>query len=292
MNNLKWEIGDVQVFQIVELEAGEIIQSIINEAIPENIRRIDFVYPNFADEHGNLKALVQAFLIKVGDEYILVDTCNGNAKKRTDMPEWSNLDIDFLEQLYDLGIKETDIDYVICTHLHTDHVGWNTIFKDGKWVATFPNAKYIFAKEEYDYWKSKPENEIDDDKSAFDDSVEPIMNQGLGMLVGSNYRLNDNISLIPTVGHTPGHISVIIESNNEAAIITGDLLHHPCQIAYPNWNTEADGIKKEATISREKLLNEISNKNIMLIGSHFSNPVAGYVQKENDIFKFVTKSGE
>jgi len=275
-----WKIGDVEVFQIVELECGKIIQEIMKDATPENIKKIKWLYPNYADENGNLKALVQSFLIKSENKNILIDTCNGNDKKRTDLPEWANLKTDFLKKLEKLG----EVDIVACTHLHVDHVGWNTILKDGKWVPTFPKAKYLFSKEEYEYWESKPEKEIDDDKAAFDDSITPIIEAKLAELVDVNHKIDKNVSFIPTPGHTPSHVCILIESQGQKAIISGDMLHHPCQIANPEWETIVDTFPDKATESRKKILNEIADKDTLLIGTHFSNPVAGKVKKSNGSF--------
>jgi len=288
MKSLQWRIGDVEIFQIVEIEnAGELIQSTIPEATPENIKKIDWLQPDFTDADGHLKARVQSFLIKSDERWILVDTCNGNGKKRTDMPEWGNLQTNFLEKMHELGVRETDIDRVICTHLHCDHVGWNTIWRNGEWVPTFPNAEYIFARKEYDYWANKPAGEIADDLAAFDDSVAPIIRDDLAKLVKEDFRIDENIRLIPTPGHTPGHVSVRIESGGEKTIICGDLFHHPCQIAFPEWSAEEGEAKQQAIASRLKLLNEIADKNILLMAPHFTGPAAGFVKRSGEGYKLI-----
>lgn len=286
MTSLKWMIGEVEVFQIVELEAGELIQSIIKNATPENIRDINWLYPHFADEAGNLKALVQGFLIKSDNNNILIDTCNGNDKARIDVPEWANLRTDFLKKLGDIGVTATNVNLVACTHLHMDHVGWNTKFEGGVWVPTFPNAKYLFSREEYKYWIQKPDKEIADDKAAFDDSVTPVVKAGLAELVDVDHKIGRHLSFIPTVGHTPSHVSVLIESQNQRAIISGDFLHHPCQIAYPQWTTDADTLPDKAIVTRQRILDQIAGTDTLLIGSHFANPVAGRVVRLNDSFIF------
>lgn len=287
MTSLKWTIGEVEVFQIVELKAGELIQSIIKSATPENIRDIGWLSPHFADEAGKLKALVQGFLIRSDNKSILIDTCNGNDKARTDVPEWANLRTDFLKKLGEIGVAPTDVDIVACTHLHMDHVGWNTKLEAGVWVPTFPNAKYLFARKEYEYWEQKPEKEIADDKAAFDDSVTPIVRAGLAKLVDVDHEIDRHVSFIPTLGHTPAHVSVRIQSQGQRAIISGDFLHHPCQIANPQWNSDADTLPDKAAETRKRILDQIAGTDTLLIGSHFANPVAGRVVPSNDglIFK-------
>lgn len=279
---LKWKIGEVEIVQIVEMEGGELIQSTIKSATPENIQKIDWLYPHFANKEGTFKSLVQSFLIRSEGKNILIDTCNGNDKNRPTCPTWGNLHTDFLNRLQNIG----DIDIVVCTHLHFDHVGWNTRLENGIWVPTFPNTKYLFVKEEYDYWQQKPDKEFEDDKLAFDDSIAPIMKAGLGQLVRSDYKLDSHISLIPTPGHTPGHIRIAIESQGKHALISGDFIHHPSQIAHPEWTMDADSLPDKALETRQKILSEIADTDTLLIGTHFANPVAGRVVGSNNGFIF------
>lgn len=284
---MKWQIGDVEIHQIVELEnAGKIIQEGIREATAENIKNISWLYPYFADKDGNLKAQITSFLIKSNGKNILIDTCNGNDKVRTDLVEWSNFHTNYLEKLRKTGVSETEIDVVLSTHLHCDHVGWNTKLENGKWIPTFPNATYLFVKEEYDYWVTKPEKEVADDKDAFDDSVKPIIDAGLAEFVPSDYKIDNNISLVSTSGHTPGHVSIMIESKNSKALLSGDFMHHPCQFAYPEWTIEYDTYPEKAVESRKKMLSKIADTNTLLIGAHFSGPVAGKVKRNKNSYIF------
>jgi glyoxylase-like metal-dependent hydrolase (beta-lactamase superfamily II) len=285
MKGLQWTIGEVEIFQIVEMEGGSLIQSIIPKATTKRIIEIPWLIPHFADKKGNLKALVQSFLIRSNGKNILIDTCNGNGKNRPETSEWSNLKTNFLRKLSEFGISETEIDVVACTHLHFDHIGWNTKLEEGKWAPTFPDAKYLFTKEEYDYWASKPDKEIVDDNNAFSDSVTPIMEAGLAKLVESDYRLDDHIRFISTPGHTPAHVSVVIESGNKQAIVSGDVFHHPCQIAHPEWMS-FDTDPKKALSTRKKFLDDVVDMDTMVLGSHFANPVAGRVKREGKKFVF------
>lgn len=286
---MKWQIGDVEIIQIVEMEGGKLIQNSIPDATPENIKKIDWLYPHFADEKGGLKALVQSFLVKSNGKNILIDTCNGNGKNRPTCPTWGNLQTDFLKKLNQTGVLEAEIDIVILTHLHFDHIGWNTKLENGTFVATFPNAKYLFVEEEYNYWKSKPEKEVDDDKFAFDDSITPVINAHLAQFVKPDHKINNNIRLLPTPGHTPGHISIMIESKGKKALISGDFIHHPCQLAHPEWSMGADALPEKALQTRQKMLKELANSDILFIGTHFANPVAGYIKRSGKTFKVLTK---
>lgn len=192
----KYILNNIEIYPIIEVEAGKIIQEIIPNAKKECIKNIDSLYPNFSDEEGNLKAVVQCFLIKSNNKWILVDACNGNKKMRSDIPEWGNLETNFIQKLKDIGVNTSDISYVICSHLHTDHIGWLTTLENGEWKPTFKNATHIIIKKEFDYWKSKPKIEIDDDKNAFDDSIMPLVNNNLVKFVEENFVLNENIRLI------------------------------------------------------------------------------------------------
>jgi len=277
MTNLRWAIGDVEVYQIVELEAGPLIQSIIGPATPERIREIRWLYPHFADEAGNLRSLVQCFLIRSGDKNILIDTCIGNDKTHSDVPEWAGLHTDYLEQLAQIGVKPADVNVVACTHLHNDHVGWNTRLDGERWVPTFPNAEYLFARQEYEYWVQRPENQIADDRAAFDESVTPIIEAGLARLVAADHRIGSGVRFVPSPGHTPAHVCVVIESGNQRALISGDIMHHPCQVAYTEWECDCDALPKQAAATRQRLLGDIADTETLLIGSHFANPVSGRV---------------
>jgi len=288
MGNSKWKVGEIEIFPLVELEIGGVIQYLVHDAVPEIVREMSWLQPDYADENGNLRASTQAFLIKTNDKCVLVDACVGNDKIRESFPPLCNLNTGFLSQLHDIGVRETDINYVVYSHFDFDHIGWSTVLKDGKWTPTFPNAKYIYVEGEYNYWKSQPENEMKDYRDAFNDSVEPVMDAGLGVLVSNDFKLDDNISFLPTPGHTPNHVSIVVESNGEKAIIVGDLMHHPCQFSHPEWSTLADRSPEESVAARAKVLDEIADKSVLFISSHFSAPSAGYVTKDGGAYKFNT----
>ncbi len=288
MKQQSWKVGSVEISQIVEPlnNDGEVMQACLPQATPEILTSIEWLYPHFIDENGNMKALVQSFLIKSQEKYIVVDTCNGNGKLRSDFPEWSNLHTNYLENFLATGVKPEQIDIVISTHLHTDHIGWNTRFDKGELIPTFLNASYLFVDKDYEYWKSKPEKEMAADKEAFDDSIVPIMEKGLGKIVGVDYRIDEHVSLLPTPGHTPGHVSILITSNGQKALISGDFIHHPSQFVYPEWEMTANVLPELAIETRKKILEELADTDTLLFGSHFANPVAGKVIREKRGFIF------
>lgn len=284
---LSWQVGEVEIIQIVEMEENELFAEFIPEAKPEAIKQIPWLAPNFADENGKIKALVQSFLIRSGENNIVIDTCNGNAKDRPNVPKWSNLNTNYLEKFKEAGVDLNKINYVACTHMHFDHVGWNTMFGDERWVPTFPHAKYLFSQAEYDYWIKKPEKEMIDDFNGIDDSVTPIVEAGLAKFIPDKFRVDENVGFIPTPGHTPHHMSVVIESGGKKAIITGDVMHHPCQIAHPEWTTLADTYPDITIETRMKFFEEYKDTDTLIIGSHFANPVAGIICSRNQQLIFV-----
>lgn len=277
--------------QIVELEIGPVVQEIITDATPEALGEIEWLDEPYVSGSGQINAIVQAFLFDFGERKLMIDTCIGNDKDRTDVPDWANLNLDFLGSLKSIDIDPLGITDVLCTHLHMDHVGWNTRYEQGVWKPTFPNAKYYFGKTDYEYWKGKPENEIRDDHMSFDDSVQPIVDAGLAVLVEETADLGDGVMLVPSFGHTPGHVSVQIDAGNATLIVTGDALHHPCQIARPDWSTEADYDQNLAATTRKGLLKDWFENQIVILGSHFSIPSLGNLSRDKDEnYRFVPVS--
>ena len=182
--------------------------------------------PHFVDDDGNLVLSIHAFGIAAGDRRIIVDTCIGNDRHIPGM-EALNLQTPFLSDLADAGFPREEVDTVICTHLHFDHVGWNTMLVDGEWVPTFPNARYLLCRDEWEHWNREGASGY---AATIDDAVRPVVDAGLADLVASDHRVTDEIRLEATPGHTPGHVAVHVESGGRHALITGDLAHHPVQL--------------------------------------------------------------
>jgi glyoxylase-like metal-dependent hydrolase (beta-lactamase superfamily II) len=211
------------------------------------------------------------------------DTCLGNDKENRRIPTWNKLQTSFLAELTAAGFAREAIDTVICTHLHVDHVGWNTMLVDGCWVPTFPKARYVMGRVEFAHWATRQDRE--DMAAVLADSVTPVREAGLVDLVETDHRICEEISLVPTLGHTPGHVSVRITSRGEEALITGDFMHHPCQIAHPEWSSTADSDPTEAQQTRERMLTGLSDTPILVIGTHFAGRTAGRVVRDGNAFR-------
>jgi glyoxylase-like metal-dependent hydrolase (beta-lactamase superfamily II) len=262
----------------VETDAGPAVQQIITQATPEVIAGIAWLAPHFADTMGRLTGVVQSFLVSDDVHRVVIDTCVGNGKHREGMESFDQLQTDFLSRFSRLGWEPETVTHVVCTHLHFDHVGWNTQLVGDEWRPTFPNARYVFCSPEFDYWSTLPDKEIEAQCSGIRDSVLPIVEAGLATYRESNDAIVSGVRFLPTPGHTPGHCSVTIESNGERGVITGDVMHHPCQIAQPAWSTLSDYDPNLARLSRENLLESVVGTDTLLIGSHFAPPTAGRVR--------------
>jgi len=277
-----WQIGDIKITRIVELEVTGGSLFILPDATRDAALPIRWLAPHFMDEKGNLTMSIHALVLESGDRRILVDTCLGNDKKR-DFPGWNMRRGPFLEDLAAAGYPRESIDQVLCTHLHVDHVGWNTMLVDGKWVPTFPKARYLMGREEWAYWdKQAIEGQT---KAVIDDSVRPIVEADLVDLVETTHALSAEISLVPTPGHTPGHVSVRIVSKGEEALITGDFLHHPCQMARPDWCSPADSDSAQALATRLAMFEKLADRPILVIGTHFATPAAGHLVRDGEVYR-------
>lgn len=279
-----WQIGDVTITRVVEVEAalpGGGAGSMVEKAYPDAVKEIGWLKPHFANDEGHIRVAIQALLIETPTKRIIVDTCVGNDKERAN-PFFNNLQTAFLKDMEKAGWTRDSVDTVLCTHLHVDHVGWNTMLVDGKWVPTFPKARYLIGRREWDFWSS--END-EDNAPVLGDSVQPIFDAGLADLIEEDHRLCPEVSVRPTPGHTPGHISVVISSKGESAVITGDLMHHPCQMARLDWRSAFDTDGDAAEKTRHAFLAEMADSDTLVIGTHFATPAAGHVKRDGDAYR-------
>ena len=284
---LTWKIGGVTVTRIVEMEmpiAYSERHPFLVEATPAALRAHPWLYPNYVDDQDRMLLSIQALLVEAPGLRLVVDTCVGNDKRREFLGGQA-LSTPFLTHLEDAGWTRQSVDAVVCTHLHVDHVGWNTMLEGETWVPTFPNARYLIGRKEYDYWSK---SEAGDQPQILADSVKPILNAGLADLVEMDHRISNEIRLTPSAGHTPGHVSVLIESEGRKAVITGDMTHHPCQLAHPDWSPPFDTDPKEATKVRKRMFAEWADGDILVIGTHYAAPTAGRVVRDGEAFRFET----
>lgn len=243
-----------------------------------------WLVPDFANESGDILFHFQAFIVEAGGKRIMVDPCIGNGKSRAH-PQMNMLETDFLARIAKAGFPRESIDYVLCTHLHADHCGWNTMLVDGEWVPTFPKARYLISKSELDFARSGK-----DDAEAvaiYNDSVRPVVEAGLVDLVEPGHLIVDGVRLEHTPGHTPGHTSVMIESQGREAIITGDVMHHPIQVSLPHISSHFCWDCNTATETRQGILKRAGDAGAALVAAHFAGPVAVYIEPAGNTWKVV-----
>jgi len=278
---LNWQVGRVKITRIVEMDLPT-PAAVIPQATPAALRQSAWLYPHFVSEDDAiLKLSVHALLVEAPGLKLVVDTCVGNDRPR-EITGGLPLATPFLQHLGEAGWSREAVDVVVCTHLHVDHVGWNTMLEDDRWTPTFPKARYLIGRREYDFWSAYDDTE---QQAMLGDSIRPIFEAGLAELVELDHVISPEIRLTPSIGHTPGHVSVMIESEGERAVITGDMTHHPCQMAHPDWRF-GDSDPEAAVVTRQRLFAEWADEPTLVIGTHFPAPTAGHIVRDGAAFKF------
>ncbi|MDH3678850.1 MAG: MBL fold metallo-hydrolase [Acidimicrobiia bacterium] len=278
-----WKIGDVTVTSIIEGDQHWKFAWLLPDITDDDVAGEPWLRPHFVDEKGKMILRIQALVVESMGETIIVDTCVGNDKDRP-TPLFDKLQTGFLDDLVAAGFPTGEIDQVVCTHLHVDHVGWNTTLVDGDWVPTFPAARYLFGRVEYEHWAAADETATYGDVMA--DSVSPIVDAELAELVESDHRLTDEVWVEPTPGHTPGHHSLRITSQGETAVITGDMVHHPIQFPRVELVSGADTDSPAAVATRRESFARWEAEGALVIGTHFAGPGAGRLIADGDGWRF------
>jgi glyoxylase-like metal-dependent hydrolase (beta-lactamase superfamily II) len=269
------DVGQVRVSAIVERAGPTRPTWLLPDATPEAVERHrGWLAPHFLDDKGRFLQSIHTFVVRTPALTVLVDTCVGNDKDRGGRPPFHMLHTAFLEDLRAAGVAPESIDVVLCTHLHVDHVGWNTRLERGRWVPTFPRARYLFARREWEHWSAERD---DDTVRIMADSVTPIVEAGLATFVEADHRISDELWLEPTPGHTPGHVSVRLRSGDADAVITGDLMHHPIQMAEPQWCSHFDVDPEQARKTRRAFCERYADRPVTVLGTHFHHPTAGRI---------------
>jgi glyoxylase-like metal-dependent hydrolase (beta-lactamase superfamily II) len=246
-------------------------------------------------DSGLIKLSVHSWLLQIGKQKILIDACCGNNKSKPLRPFWHMLNTPYLERLAAAGARPEEIDLVMCTHLHHDHVGWNTQLRDGRWVPTFPNARYLFSRTENDYGdpRRNPAADADPQRSnAYRDSVLPVIETGQAVLLDGAYAIDDTMLVEPAPGHTVGHVVLKLVDQGERALFSGDAIHHALQVYVPNWNSCFCEIPDEARATRHRLLGDCAEHGALLFPIHFGAPHVATIAREGDAFKLRFVAGK
>ena len=280
----RWQVGEVTITSVVEDQTEHIPPELFfPDARAADVAKHDWLQPDFADAKGRVSMRVQAFVIETRRRRVLVDPCVGNGKKRP-MPFWNERTFPFMERFLAAGFDPHAIDAVVHTHLHADHVGWDTRLVAGEWVPTFQNARHLYTARELEYCRKDDNPGI---AGVYADSVAPIFAAGLAEIVDEDADLGEGLRLEPSTGHTPGHVSLWIESAGEVALVSGDFLHHPIQCAEPMLAEVGDLDADEARATRRRMLARASERGALFLGTHFATRPAGRVVSFGDAFRFV-----
>lgn len=273
-------VGTVQVAKVIDVIEPTSPRFLYVEKRREDFDPyLDWLQPHFLDAEKRLLLSIHTFLIQTKHHTVLIDTCVGNEKQGLAFPQWNGRKGPYLRNLAAAGYAPEAIDYVFCTHMHLDHSGWNTQLRDGRWAPTFPNAKYLFNRHEWEHWKDDPTPE---DQSVVQQNILPIIEAGQVEWVDNVWEIDDEAALLPTPGHTPGHCSVQVRSNGHTAIITGDMMIHPVQIAEPQWSQTADVDKAQAIRTRTQFVDQHCDTDTLILGTHFNTPTGVHIVSKGE----------
>ena len=279
---MRFQVGAIRVTQVRESLGAIPFQGMFPDAEQEIIdANRAWMQPEYLNADGTLALSIHALVIESMGKTIVIDTCVGE-RPVPGYEAMSNRKTSFLADFAAAGFDVNTVDVVMCTHLHFDHVGWNTRLEDDRWVPTFPNARYLFNKVEYEGWDSGAEGHA----TTFDTAVRPVMEAGLVELVDEHHRITDEISFELTPGHSPGHMSVRLSSRGEDAVITGDKVHHPIQFVAPHWVMNADGDPAMASRTRTAFRDKYVDQPVRIFGTHFGGSSCGHLRTDGLGYRF------
>ncbi len=283
-------LGDFEVQRICEFEGPFIAPEVFFPDYDPAVVRAnpDMAGPRLIDPAtGKLIFSFHSFVVKTGRHTILIDSCIGNDKERPTRPQFHRAKSPFLADLARAGVQPESVDYVMCTHLHWDHVGWNTRLDNGRWVPTFPNARYIMARREFEHWQGvQQRGEESPHRNAFEDSVLPVVRTGQSVLVDDDYAMEDGLWFESAPGHTPGNVVIHARSREDRAVFLGDVIHHQFQLMQPAWSTLACTDRELSRSTRTRLIEEYAASGMRLLPGHFPAPTAGRIVRHGGAFRF------
>jgi glyoxylase-like metal-dependent hydrolase (beta-lactamase superfamily II) len=285
----RWRIGEVEITRVLEFEAALFEPTVIHPAACSEIIEKNRIWlePNLLDpESGLLVFAFHSTIIKTPRATIMVDTCAGNDKERPQKLRYHRKNWPYLNNLAAAGFGPDEIDYVLCTHLHADHVGWNTRLVGGRWVPTFPKARYLFARQEWEHWRVADLRARYTTDPYFEDSLLPVMESGQAELVAADFAFDDSVWIEPWPGHTPGHVCVLVRSQGASVILSGDIMHTALQCAEPQLNSCFCIDAEMARTTRRRLLESFADTDVMVIPAHFPTPTAGWIRSHDGSFRF------
>jgi glyoxylase-like metal-dependent hydrolase (beta-lactamase superfamily II) len=283
--SLNFAAGDLTIHRIIEQEttflpALDMFPALTADLLAQNrdwLRKAGAI-----DADDMLILCFQSYIVRTPHHTILIDSCIGNDKPRPLRPKWNmKTDDTYLRALKAAGFSVADIDFVMCTHLHVDHVGWNTRLEGGRWVPTFPNARYLFGKTEFDYWT---EQHAKTAVPAFGDSVLPVVEAKRAEIVRDDFAIGDHLRILPTPGHTPGHSAFVLGREKDDAVFAGDLIHSPLQALHPELSPRFDVDQAQAAVTRRNFLERYCDTDTLCCTAHFPSPSTGKIRRKGNGF--------
>jgi glyoxylase-like metal-dependent hydrolase (beta-lactamase superfamily II) len=283
--SLKFTVGDLSIHRLIEQEttflpALDLFPTLSPDVLAQDR---DWMRKDGAIVESDVLILsFQSYVVRTPHHTILIDSCIGNDKPRPARPKWNmKTDDTYMRALNAAGFSAGDIDFVMCTHLHVDHVGWNTKLEGGRWVPTFPKARYIFGKTEYDYWT---EQNARAEVPPFADSVLPVVEAKRADIVGSDFGVGDHLRILPTPGHTPGHVAFAMGRAKDDAVFVGDIMHSPLQLQHPELSPRFDVDQAQAAATRKNLLERYCDTDTLCCTAHFPSPSTGKIRRKGNGF--------
>jgi len=247
-----------------------------------------WLVPHFYDpDTGRLRTSIHSWLVVTPRHKILIDCCIGNHKNRPSDPRFHMRREPWLERLAAAGAHPDEIDFVMCTHLHADHVGWNTHRVDGRWVPTFRNARYLFKRQEFDRWDERRADHVprESQRFVFADSVLPVVESGQAVLIDDGYVVDDRLTVEPAPGHTAGNAVIRLRTGGASALFSGDVIHHPVQLPYPGLCSIFDDDPAMALATRRNVLEAAASSGELLLPTHFAAPFCCRIEGLGDGYR-------
>jgi glyoxylase-like metal-dependent hydrolase (beta-lactamase superfamily II) len=274
------QLGEVTISRVIEIDRSSFpTASMLPDSTAARVAaHHHWLKPHFFDERtGDVASRIQTYVVRTPRHTILI------GKTRTGAPAWHNRSGSYLEDLAAVGVTPEQVDFVLCTHLHVDHVGWNTRWRDGRWIPTFPNARYVIAGAEYEFWKHESDAG-QEESGCIADSVVPVVDAGRALLVASDFRVDEHLRFEPWVGHTPGHVCVRLTTSAGSAVFSGDLMHRTVQVAEPQWSSRFCYDPAQARETRGAFIERHADSGTMILAGHFPRP--GFIVREAGGYRF------
>ncbi|MCA9830525.1 MAG: MBL fold metallo-hydrolase [Dehalococcoidia bacterium] len=282
-------IGDFELFLVPEVAIPTSVRWFLGNMPPETIdaarKALD---PVFFDENGRLIQSVHTYVLRSPGRVILIDTGVGNQKPRGGgIPAFDMLDTPFLDRLAAIGVQPNDVDLVLCTHMHVDHLGWDARLENGDWVPTFPRARHLFVQREWDAFIANAESDPTGGNAAIrHDTIDPLTRANLVDLVPADHQVVPGIRFEPSHGHTPGHVNIVVESRGTKAVFIGDVMHTPIQVLVPDGESPLNG-PPAATVARKEVISRYAGTETLVFGAHFAAPCGGHIRSTATGYNFV-----